>query len=332
MQLGTEQNAGDRRNAHERGGSELDLSMQRVGHSARGRGDQNRRERDSGRASLVEGECQAEQRHDHDATADAEEGAEESGRHTDPGQFDDGHAAYCTRMDALATLASRPAEAALFLDVDGVLAPIVERPEDARVPPETRSELERLVRRYGLVACVTGRPSADAVGIVGVPALTYAGEHGLELAPEAGAWADRIRQFAESVLWPQLERKPFSLTFHYRGADDPAAQRARLEPVAAAAADAGLRARWGRMVLEVLPPLEASKGTAVRSLLDASGLRRALYAGDDTTDLDGFAALDGLDISVRVAVVSPEAPLELAQRADVTVDSPAAFLELLRSL
>ena len=60
------------------------------------------------------------------------------------------------------------------------------------------------------------------------------------------------------------------------------------------------------MVLEVPPPVQASKGTAVRRLLEQHALTRALYAGDDTTDLDGFAALDGLEVAVRVAVVSAE--------------------------
>jgi trehalose 6-phosphate phosphatase len=85
-------------------------------------------------------------------------------------------------------------------------------------------------------------------------------------------------------------------------------------------------------VLEVLPPIDVSKGTAVRALLAETGLRRALYAGDDTTDLNGFEALDGLDVAVRVAVASDEGPAELIRRADVVVPSPAAFLELLRSL
>src|SRR4051812_4044466 len=61
------------------------------------------------------------------------------------------------RVDPLELLASEPAEAALFLDVDGVLAPIVERPEDAAVPEQTRRELARLADDYALVACVTGR-------------------------------------------------------------------------------------------------------------------------------------------------------------------------------
>jgi len=82
----------------------------------------------------------------------------------------------------------------------------------------------------------------------------------------------------------------------------------------------------------VLPPVETSKGTAVRELLEQTGLRRALYAGDDTTDLDGFAALDGLETVVRVAVVTAEGPSELETQADVVVGSTAAVLELLRQL
>ncbi|MBA3842992.1 MAG: trehalose-phosphatase, partial [Actinobacteria bacterium] len=82
----------------------------------------------------------------------------------------------------------------------------------------------------------------------------------------------------------------------------------------------------------ILPPIDVSKGTAVQALLEQTGLRRALYAGDDTTDLDGFAALDGLEVGVRVAVVSHESPGELAARADVAVESTDAFFELLRGL
>jgi trehalose 6-phosphate phosphatase len=227
---------------------------------------------------------------------------------------------------------AEPTQAALFFDVDGVLAPIVARPEDARVPTETRTELARVGGRYGLVACVTGRPSILARAIVGVPELTYVGEHGLELDPATGRWAALIHRFAEQTAWRDLESKPLSVAFHYRTAADPEAAREELEQVAVAALAEGFRTRWGRMVLEVLPPVEASKGTAVRALLGETGLRRALYAGDDTTDLDGFRALDGLETAVRVAVVSSEGPSELGERADVLVGSTDAFLELLRRL
>jgi trehalose 6-phosphate phosphatase len=235
-------------------------------------------------------------------------------------------------VDALARIAAEPAAAALFLDIDGVLAPIVERPEDARVPPETRAELRRLAARYALVACVTGRPSEVAREIVGVEDLTYVGEHGLELDPEAQKWADRVHGFAVEVPWVDVELKPLSVAFHYRSAEDPDEAREQLEAVAAGALDLGFKARWGRMVLEVLPPVDASKGTAVRHLLRTTGLQRALYAGDDTTDLDGFSALDGLETAVRVAIVSSEGPTELGERADLIVGSPETFRELLQQL
>jgi trehalose 6-phosphate phosphatase len=235
-------------------------------------------------------------------------------------------------VDALSSIASDPRAAALFLDVDGVLAPIVERPEEASVPAATRSELERLAGAYGLVACVTGRPSEVARRIVGVAGLRYVGEHGLELDPDAAVWVEQVRAFADRADWGDVERKPLSVAFHYRSAADPQAARAELERVERSAVADGLRTRWGRLVLEVLPPVAATKGSAVRQLLAESGLRRALYAGDDTTDLDGFAALEGLETAVRVAVVSTEGPTELGARADLVVGSTAAFCELLAKL
>jgi trehalose 6-phosphate phosphatase len=235
-------------------------------------------------------------------------------------------------VDVLSRLAAEPRRAALFLDVDGVLAPIVERPEDAVVPEETRRELRRLALRFGLVACVTGRASEAARRIVGVPELRYVGEHGLELEPTAATYASEVHRFAKTSGWPDVELKQYSAALHFRRAADPEAARRTLETVAARAEAAGLRPSFGRLVLDILPPVSATKGTAVLRLLDETGLRRALYAGDDTTDLDGFAALDGLDLAVRVAVASREGPPELRERADVVVDSPAAFVQLLMAL
>ena len=235
-------------------------------------------------------------------------------------------------MDAVSRLAAEPGRAALFFDVDGVLAPIVDRPEDASVPEATRRELRRLVGCYGLVACVTGRAGDAARRFVGVPELRYAGEHGLELEPAAAGYAAEVHRFARESGWPDVEEKPVSAALHYRRAADPEAARRLLEVVAARAAAGGVRATFGRMVLDILPPVAATKGTAVRHLLDETGLRRALYAGDDTTDLDGFAALDGLELAVRVAVASAEGPPRLRELADVVVDSPAAFAVLLETL
>ena len=233
--------------------------------------------------------------------------------------------------EPLRLLAAEPERAAVLLDVDGTLAPIAARPEDAHVPEETRVELARLAARYALVACVSGRPRSEVERMVRVAKVAIVGEHGLELAPEAAAWAGRIAEFARGVDWP-AERKPLSVSFHFRRADDEAAARAYLTRVAAAAETEGLVPRWGRMVLEVRPPVDAHKGTAVRALVARAGARRALYAGDDRTDLDAFGGLDGLEVGVRVAVRSPEAPPELLAAADVVVDGTEGMLALLRQL
>jgi trehalose 6-phosphate phosphatase len=233
--------------------------------------------------------------------------------------------------DALSRLAEDPAQAAILLDVDGTLAPIVARPELAAVPEETRAELRRLVGRYGLVGFVSGRTGEAARALVGVDGAVYAGVHGLELAPGADAWRPALQPFARSE-WPWLEDKGLTVAFHWRQAPDEAAARAELEEVAERAGAAGLEAHWGRKVLELRPPLDADKGIAVRSMLEERGLQRALYAGDDSTDLDAFRGLDGLEAAVRVAVVSGEAPPGLVEAADLVVGSPAELLELLKRL
>jgi len=235
-------------------------------------------------------------------------------------------------VDLLARLAEDPKQAALFLDVDGVLAPIVPRPEDARVPDGTRRELRRLESRYALVACISGRAGDDAQRIVGIPELTYIGNHGLEAEPDVQEWASRLRKFLGTVEWPRLEDKGLTAALHYRDLPDEAAALAQLEEVAERARAEGFVARFGRKVLEIVPPIDANKGTAIRRLLEQHGLRRALFAGDDTTDLDGFRALDGLEVAVRVAVASDEGPEALRRGADIVVQTPQDFAALLRGL
>ncbi|HKP18514.1 MAG TPA: trehalose-phosphatase [Gaiellaceae bacterium] len=231
----------------------------------------------------------------------------------------------------LTRIAQQPKEAGLLLDVDGTLSPIVARPEAASVPEPTRDVLRALRDRYALVACVSGRTRDDAARLVGIDGIVYLGEHGLDTDGRADEWAPAIAAFADSVAWP-AERKRVTVSFHYRTADDEDAAVAELHRVAEQAIAAGLRPRWGRKVLEVRPPVDADKGTAVHDLLRKRGLQRALYAGDDSTDLDAFRGLDGLDVAVRVAVVSDEGPSELGTAADVVVGGTEALVELLRRL
>lgn len=230
---------------------------------------------------------------------------------------------------------SEPEQAAVLLDVDGTLAPIVKRPEDAFVPDETRSEVERLAARYALVACISGREAADARRLVGLDSIEYVGVHGLEADPEARRFRPQLEAFAERMPWPwTVENKGgVTISFHYREAPDDEGRR-RADEVAEAAEAAGLAAHRGRKVLEVRPPVAVDKGSAVRRLLAERPVTRALYAGDDTTDLDAFRGLKeaGLDVALTVAVGSREMNPALLTRADLVVDGPGELLAFLRTL
>src|SRR5215217_478090 len=165
-------------------------------------------------------------------------------------------------MDVIALLAQAPERAALILDVDGTLAPIVPRPEEAAVPAETRAELERLAGRYRVLAFVSGRTGEDARRIVGVDGAAYVGVHGLELEPDAENWREPLRELA-SADWPwgEVEDKGLTISLHYRNADDEEDAVARAQEIAMQADELGLRPRFGRKVLEVRPPVDADKGT-----------------------------------------------------------------------
>lgn len=290
--------------------------------------DPDRREGRRHGGPLLEPGEQDQQRHDDDPAADPEQRTEEARGEADCNET---HGRIVRSVSALDALAQAPDRAAVVLDVDGTLAPIVQRPEEAAVPAEARRELVDLVSRYALVACVSGRTGDDARRLVGVEGMRYVGSHGLELAPEAERWRGEIHRFAASVDWP-VEDKGLTVSFHYREAENEDEALDYLKDVAERARAAGLVPRFGRKVLEIRPPVQADKGTAVTQLLQESGLGRALYAGDDTTDIDGFRALDGLELGVRIAVSSDEAPSELVSAADIVVDSPAELLALLARL
>ena len=208
-------------------------------------------------------------------------------------------------LRALEPFAAEPDRSALLLDVDGTLAPIVVDPEDAAVPEATRKLLEALERRYALVACISGRQALAARRIVGLDSITYIGNHGLELLapgaaepvthPALAPLADAVGAFARNAydgeleaLGVRLEDKEAIWSLHWRGAPDEEAVRKALLPVAAEADRQGLVPHWGRKILEIRPPVAADKGTAVDAALSGQPVARALYAGDDTTDLDAF--------------------------------------------
>ena len=209
-------------------------------------------------------------------------------------------------MELLARLAEDPPSAGIFLDVDGVLAPIVPRPEDARVPEATRSELRRLAGRYALVACVSGRAGADAQAIVGVPELTYVGNHGLELEPDAGEWTKQLGALLAGVDWPRVENKGLTAALHYRDMDETDARR-ELDAIAERARAAGFVARYGRKVLEIVPLLLLLCGwqaqAATATSLAAIGITAVsgviAYALHGDVDV-AYAALVGVPAAASV--------------------------------
>ena len=270
---------------------------------------------------------------------------------------------------ALEPLRAEPGRAAVLTDVDGTLAPIVERPEQAGVPAEARAVLERLSERYGLVGCISGRRAAEARRLVGVEGLAYSGNHGLELLlpgdeeprmdpalvrfDAAASLLARLDEEALTAAGVRIEDKGPIQALHWRGAEDEQAAEALAREVADRAAEAGLHPHWGRKVLELRPLASVGKDAAVRALLSAAPSpmvsssffadmakkhKLTVYAGDDTTDLDAFRALrelrdsGELEAAVCVGVVSPEAPPELAAESDLTVDGPAGWLTILEGL
>jgi trehalose 6-phosphate phosphatase len=259
------------------------------------------------------------------------------------------------RSEALAPLRENPARAAILFDIDGTLAPIVDQPAAATVPEPTRQLLIALSRRYGQVACVSGRRASEARAMVAIGTISYLGSHGAELLragtteavidPELEGWAQRIREFAREVDTTDLRRRRVTLedkgaiaAFHWRGAPDQEAARGAIDAIAAKAESAGLRTHWGRKVLEVRPPVRIDKGAGIRSFLEDLDVDAALYAGDDVTDLDAFRMLDQLHEEgrlrrvVKVGVRSDEGPEEIVGEADVVVDGPQGVVDLLSLL
>src|SRR3954449_3367914 len=260
-----------------------------------------------------------------------------------------------TIADALRPLTERPEEAAVLCDIDGTLAPIVERAEEAAVPERSSRLLGRIARRYGVVACISGRSSTEARRIVGVGGIAYAGAHGAELllpgqgqaelVPAFATWAGRVQEFALGKDSPELrmmrvriEDKGAIMAFHWRGARDEAAALTQIEAIAAEAEGAGFLTHWGRKVLEIRPPVPIDKGQAVRELLRQTPVRTAVFGGDDATDLDGFDVLRDLrsegmlDTAVCVGVRSDEGPPAIVERADLVVDGTAGFVQVLEIL
>jgi len=260
-----------------------------------------------------------------------------------------------TLVEALEPIRSDPAHAAILLDIDGTLAPIVRHAADAHVPEATRTLLIEIAKRYRVVGCVSGRRAATARQIVSIGTIAYVGNHGGELLrpgatrpeidDELAAWTARVRDFAARVYTAEHQRlrvrsedKDSIAAFHWRGAPDEDLAAEAVQEISRLAEGEGLAVHWGRKVLEVRPPVLLDKGLGIAALLHGGPATAAVYVGDDTTDLDAFRGLrtlvasGELESALCVAVSSDEAPPDLAREADIAVDGPAGVRGLLEAL
>lgn len=249
-----------------------------------------------------------------------------------------------------------PAGAVIASDFDGTLSPLVEDPAMSRAADGALDALARLASSVGQVAIVTGRPALVATELSGVSGhaglgrLVVLGHYGLERweastgavtsepVPEGVAVArDRLPGVLRDAGLADafVEDKGSALAVHTRRLPDPAGALAALRtPLSELAAAVGLHLEPGNLVLELRPP-GIDKGVALRRLLDSTGARSVLYAGDDLGDLAAFEALqalraDGL-YAVLVAARSSGAAA-LVDSADIVVDDPAGVVTVLTAL
>jgi trehalose 6-phosphate synthase/phosphatase len=242
-------------------------------------------------------------------------------------------------------LAGRPT-VALFLDYDGTLTTLVEHPEDAALPEAAKDALRNALQAPFLdVTIVSGRALADLRERVGIPGLTYVGNHGFEIegpgVSHQPAGVDRhlatIQRAADElasldVPGSRVERKGATLSFHLRGVA-PTHQRAAEREAVALLKRRRLRVTRGALVVEGRPPLAWGKGHAVLHVLSQRhganwpARVRALYVGDDVTDQDAFRSLHGIGRSIYVGAATAA-----DQGADHSLPDPAAVVQLVRRL
>jgi trehalose 6-phosphate phosphatase len=244
------------------------------------------------------------------------------------------------------------ARPAVFLDYDGTLTPIVERPEDAVISDSMRDVVQGLAGRC-TVCVVSGRDRPVVQALMGIHDLVVAGSHGFDIwSPTQGTiehdaahgYADllaavtaRLRDELAGIAGALVEPKKASVAAHYRlVATDERGRVGEVVERLLAEHPEELKVTPGKMVYELQPRIEWDKGRAVLHLLEALQLDREdvvpLYLGDDITDEHAFQALDGRGIGIFVG--DPDDP-EVAGRttaADFVLASIDEVERLLGSL
>jgi trehalose 6-phosphate phosphatase len=247
----------------------------------------------------------------------------------------------------LDVLLEDPPRTAVMVDFDGTLAPIVTDPASARAVPGAARTLGALAASFGTVAVVSGRPgdflarrlrsAGGAVRLFGLYGLEEVVSGEVRIDPRVEEWLPIVAAAKDAAdrsvpAGVGLEDKTVSLTIHWRNA--PGAAGWAIGFAESQSDRVGLCHRFGRMSVELLPPVDSDKGTVVERL--AGGMHAACFFGDDLGDLTAFGALDRLagqgTAAVRVAVGDDESPVEILAAADLVVEGPGAACRVLRAL
>jgi trehalose 6-phosphate phosphatase len=253
-----------------------------------------------------------------------------------------------SRPTAIDALATAPPATALVLDFDGVLAPIVENPEASAMPPGSAASLVLLASVLGVVAVISGRPVGFLADRVQVPGVRLLGSYGMEqvtdgrvvLCPEAQAWrpaVDEARRALAGEFGSQpgirIEAKPASVAVHWRQAPDRAAAADRVRDAAErVAAQTGLRRELGKLVWELLPPIDVDKGSAVAALIAESRPATVGYAGDDLGDLPALRVVQEAGGYALVVDHGAETDPQLLAIADEVFQGTQRFADWLAAL
>lgn len=192
---------------------------------------------------------------------------------------------------------------ALFLDFDGTLVEIADRPDDVVVPRDVPRLIETLAHRLeGRLALVSGRSLAALERLLGPMEVAMAGSHGGEFRPAGSGkvhpLADPLpadvvailMRFADAKGGLLVEPKPFSAAVHYRRHPD--VLEDLLTYAEAIASRYGLVVKHGKQVVELVMP-GSDKGTAIDRFMERAEFTgtRPLFLGDDVTDEDAFHAV-----------------------------------------
>ena len=224
-----------------------------------------------------------------------------------------------------------PPEPAVFLDLDGTLIEIAQRPDAVRRSARLDALLDRLPgATSNAVAIVSGRTVTDLDRLLAPHRLPVAGIHGLERrradgkvirAPVALGWMrgarDALDRFAATHPGLLLENKGASLALHYRSR--PELEHAVQQFVADLDLPVAAERLQGRKVMEI-KPRKMNKGTAIRAFMSEPPFtgRTPVFAGDDVTDESGFVMVNELGgVSVKVGTGATAASWSLPGVSDV---------------